>query len=125
MTGRFSPAGGDSHPGAARTVRRRRPRWRRWLVGIALGLVGLISAALLLLQISPVSTRIVNAVLAHVHIARSTLRVDHVGGNWLASIEVHGFRMTRGDTVVVAVDTLRARYDLASLLGSRIVVHDL
>src|SRR5262245_57426887 len=125
MTGRFSPAGGDSDPRAARTGRRRRPRWRRWLVGIALGLVGLISAAVLLLQISPVSTHLVNTVLARVHVARSALQVDRVQGNWLASIELHGFRMTRGDTVVVAVDTLRARYSLRSLLANRIVVRDL
>ena len=56
---------------------------------------------------------------------RSKTAVGQVRGNWLNWLELRGLRITRGDTLLVSVEILRARYRLASLLAGRIQVSEL
>ena len=55
---------------------------------------------------------------------RSTVAIGAVRGDWITRLEARGLRVSRGDTVVVRADTLRAAYSLLDLLAGRYVIHD-
>src|SRR5262245_22562631 len=103
----------------------RRARGRRTLVA----LVGLAAGALLawiVLRQSGVATALVNTLLARVTpVPRATVHVDRVHGDWVGWLELDGLRVTRGDTLLARVDTLRARYSLAALVVGRVDVGEL
>lgn len=109
--------------------RRLRSRARRWLLGLLIALallVVVVLSALLALQNPVLATRFVNAALHRLPaLARSTMRVEHVSGSWIGGLDLTGFRMMRGDTLLIAADTVRVRYRSASLLGGRLDAQDL
>src|SRR5262249_47231700 len=55
---------------------------------------------------------------------RAALRVDRVRGDWLGWLELDGLRVTRGDTLLARVDTLRGSYRLARLMLGRVDVRE-
>src|SRR5262245_26593056 len=102
------------------------PRWRRWVLGLAIGVVALFVVGLLAMQRPAVATAVVNLVLARLPLPpRTTLEVEEARGDWLTHLELRGLRMSRQDTLLAAADTIRARYRLASLLVGWLDVKDL
>src|SRR5262245_28723284 len=124
MTDRSTaPGSADASPPASRP---RGPRWKAWLLGIALGLVGLAVVALIALQQPPAATGVTNAVLGRIQILpRASSHVDQVRGNWLTHLELTDLRLTRGDTLIASLDRLDVRYRLLSLLVGTIHVREL
>jgi translocation and assembly module TamB len=104
---------------------RKRGRWRPWL-GALIGLVALAVAGLLALRHPAVGTALANAVLGRIAgLPRSKAHVAEVRGDWLTGLELRGLRVTRGDTLLAAIDTLRVRHSLLALLGGTVHVRDL
>src|SRR5262245_7534441 len=98
-------------------------RWRRIGLTVALSLLGLVVALVLALQDSRIATALANRLLDRVGRGQGTvLRLERAGGNWLTGFEITGFRMSRHDTLLSGVDTVRARYRLVSLLAGRLDV---
>lgn len=123
-TGRRSPAL-DRVDMAPSGPHRRRPRWHYLLLVLVL-LAGLVAAGLVLLQRPAIGTSFANAVFARFHpVPRATVGVAEVRGDWLTHLELRGVRITRGDTLLGSIDTLRARYGLGSLLTGKLHVRDL
>lgn len=105
---------------------RRSPRVLKIVLGGFIALVALVALALLVITRPPVATRIVNSLLARASsLPRAHVSVHDVRGSWLADLELHGFRMVRGDTVLVRADTLHIRYRLLELLVGRIHIRQL
>jgi autotransporter translocation and assembly factor TamB len=117
---------GSPAPGPAATSVPPRPpgrRWVRWLVALLLTLVLPIVVALVALQNSAVATRFVNVALGRLPaLARSDMKVARVRGDWITGLELTGFRLTRGETLLVAVDTVGVNYRMPSLLAGRLDV---
>jgi hypothetical protein len=102
---------------APRRPRSAGPRRVVWFLAVSLGLVGLGATALVALRHPAVATGVVNAVLGRMRPSPGTVvSVGEVRGDWLTGLEFHRLRMARGDTILVAVDTVRMRYRIASLL---------
>ena len=121
MTEAGSPAPGP----AATSVPPRPPgrRWVRWLVALLLALVLPIVVAVVALQNSSVATRFVNFALGRLPaLARSDMKVTRVRGDWITGLELTGFRLARGETLLVAVDTVGVNYRMPSLLAGRLDV---
>ncbi len=103
----------------------RRSRGRLWraLAAAGLGLLGGLAAIILALQNPAVATRVANQVMARVpSLPGARISVREVRGGWLADLEARGLRIARGDTTLVAADTVRARYRLLALLAGRVRV---
>lgn len=124
MTGR-TPSARDSDPAPPGPAPPRRHAWIRWLLGILVGLVGMVVLVFVLLGRPPIATRFTNTVLARVVPPGSRVRIERVSGDWITRLELSGVRVTRGDTLVLAVDTLRAHYRTSALIAGRIHVRDL
>ena len=74
----------------------------------------------------PIATRLVRLVLTRVPgPPGATMTVGNVRADWTSRIELTGLAITRGDTLLAAVDTVRATYNLLSLLGGRLRVREL
>jgi len=86
-------------------------------LAVALVLVGLVLA----LQIPAVSTRLANAALRRIQaLPRATMIVREVRGDWIHDLEIRGFRLARGETLLVAIDTLRVQHGPLALLAGRV-----
>ncbi len=101
--------------------RRGLPRLLRLLLGAVAAVVGLVVAILLALQSPVVGTRVVLEVLGRIELPnRATMTVREVRGDWIRSLEFQGFRLARGETLLVAIDTLRVRHDPRALLRGHV-----
>jgi len=82
-----------------------------------------IVVAVVALQNSSVATRFVNFALGRLPaLARSDMKVTRVRGDWITGLELTGFRLARGETLLVAVDTVGVNYRMPSLLAGRLDV---
>src|SRR5262245_33002956 len=98
-------------------------RWRRIGLAVALLLLGLVVALVLALQDSRIATALANRLLHRGGRGQGTAPpLERARGNWLTGFEITGFRMSRHDTLLSGVDTVRARYRLVSLLAGRLDV---
>ena len=106
--------------------RPRRSRALRWAVALSAALVGAVVAALVAVRQPAVGTWLANAILSRIApLPRATMRVTEARGDWIGWIELRGLRITRGDTLLAGVDTLRARYRLGVLVLGRLDVDEL
>jgi len=120
-------AGTGSPPGppGSGAERPRRLRAFRWVAILALVLAGGLAVALVAVRQPAVGTWLANAALSGVApLPRATAHVDGVRGDWMTGLELHGLRVSRRDTLLAAVDTLRLRYQLGALLAGRLDVNE-
>ena len=118
-------AGGPPRSPGSVPERPRRLRAFRWVLAGVLALAVALLLALVVIRQPGVGTRLANAVLSRVSpLPRAKARVADVRGDWIGWLELRGLTVTRGDTLLAAVDTLRARYDMMALLAGRLDVHE-
>jgi hypothetical protein len=81
----------------------------------------LVASLLLALQVPRIGTGLANSVLRRIStVPGATLAVGEVRGNWLTRLELRDLRMVRGDTVLVAADTVRLGIRPWNLLAGRL-----
>ena len=101
----------------------RRSRALRWAVAVVLALAFGVLLALIAIRQPAVATWLANVLLARLTpLPRASARVAEARGDWIRWIELRGLRVTRGDTLLAGVDTLRARYRLDALVLGRLEV---
>jgi hypothetical protein len=82
--------------------------------------------ALIAIRQPAVGTWLANLLLSRfAPLPRASAHVASVRGDWIGWLELHDLRVVRGDTLLAAVDTLRARYRLGALVLGRLEVREL
>jgi hypothetical protein len=116
----------DSADPASTRSKFSRPRWIPWLLGGVLLVAGLVVVLLVALGQPPIATAFAKAVLSGIHpLPRASLELREARGVGLTHLDLRGLRLTRGDTLIAAVESVQARYGLASLLAGELHVRDL